>query len=208
MPKEPRKRPGGRNEVVRRAVVAAVLDAIRDHGLEFNHVDVAERAGVHHTTVYRRWPAKADLLREAMGEQYRQLELRRTGDFVSDLHAICQHFAAYAAEPVQRIVFGYAIVSESTDVADLLREYWFPLRREMEAFIQEGIDSGQLAVDTDPFLFVQLLIGPLILVPLFTRRKLQRRQVQKIVDRIVLSHAAAHAQKRARPRRHVQKVPA
>lgn len=193
MAQTPMKRPGGRNEAVRRAVAIAVLDVIRDRGFEFGHVDVAERAGVHHTTVYRRWPAKSDLLREAMGMQYSRLDICRTGDFVSDLHKTYQRLAAYVAEPVQRIVFGYAIVSESTDVADLLREYWFPLRRELEAFVQEAVDAGELEEDTDPHIFVGLLIGSLVLVPLFTRKRLQRKQVQAIVDRVLRSHAITGA---------------
>lgn len=186
-----KKRPGGRNEVVRLAVVTAMLKVIREKGFEFTHVEVAERAGVHHTTVYRRWPGKVDLLREVLDEQYRRLEIRKTGDFARDLHRTCQSLAAYVAEPVQRIVFGYAIVSESTDTADLLREYWFPLRRELELFVREAVEDGQLAADTDPYLFVQLLIGPLALVPLFTRKRLRRKEVQKIVDRILLSHTCS-----------------
>lgn len=193
MANEPKKRPGGRNEAVRRAVIAAVMDLIKSQGFEFNHTDVARLAGVHHTTVYRRWPTKSDLLRETMKEQYKRFDFEKSGNFVNDLREICQNLASYTAEPVQRIVFGYAVVSQSTDTADLLREFWFPIRREMEAVVQEAVDDGKLSPDTNVYLFVQLLIGPLILVPLFTRKKLPRGQVKKIIDRLLLAHGIADA---------------
>lgn len=171
------------------------MSLIKSQGFEFNHTDVARRAGVHHTTVYRRWPTKSDLLRETMKEQYKRFDFQKSGDFINDLHEICQSLASYTAEPVQRIVFGYAVVSQDTDTADLLREFWFPVRREMEKIVQDAIDDGKLSPDTDVYLFVQLLIGPLILVPLFTRKKLPRRQVKKIIDRLFLAHGIASARR-------------
>lgn len=194
-----RKRPGGRNEAVRAAVAKAVLDTIEEHGFDFSYVDIAERAGVHHTTVYRRWPTKMELLREAMRGQYSRLEIVNTGSFVSDLHLTCQSLSAYLAEPVQRAVFGQAIVSESSDVADLLREYWFPLRAKLKTLVRKAVEAGQLTVDTDPSTFVQLLIGPLALEPLFTRKKLQKKQVEKIVDTILRSHSCPALQMHSVP---------
>ncbi|NDZ80550.1 TetR/AcrR family transcriptional regulator [Streptomyces sp. SID10853] len=52
----PRKRPGGRTARVGQAVHEAVRDLIAERGRDgFTGRDVAERAGVHEATLYRRW---------------------------------------------------------------------------------------------------------------------------------------------------------
>ena len=61
------QRPGGRAERVRAAVLGAAAELLTDVGYDKMRVeDVADRAGVHKTTVYRRWPTKAALTADAI----------------------------------------------------------------------------------------------------------------------------------------------
>ncbi|MFE3903268.1 TetR/AcrR family transcriptional regulator, partial [Streptomyces sp. NPDC059153] len=51
-----RRRPGGRTARIRKQVLDAVLSELGEHGYDGLTTDtVAARAGVHRTTVYRRW---------------------------------------------------------------------------------------------------------------------------------------------------------
>ena len=54
-------RTGGRSERVVRDVLRAAIEELSTNGYSALRVeDVAARAGVNKTTVYRRWPTKAD----------------------------------------------------------------------------------------------------------------------------------------------------
>jgi AcrR family transcriptional regulator len=55
--------------VTRDAVVDAVIEAIREHGVDFSVQDVADRAGMTHRTVYRYF-ASRDALFDAVAERY------------------------------------------------------------------------------------------------------------------------------------------
>src|SRR5438046_812736 len=60
------RRPGGRSAAVRRRVLDAALAQLVQHGYDSLSVDVvAERSGVHRTTVYRRWRDVGGLLAPA-----------------------------------------------------------------------------------------------------------------------------------------------
>jgi AcrR family transcriptional regulator len=64
---EPVPRPGGRTARIRAAVLAAVEAELLDGGVDTLTVDsVAERAGVHRATVYRRWHDVGGLLADAL----------------------------------------------------------------------------------------------------------------------------------------------
>src|SRR5512138_898011 len=60
-------RVGGRSErVVRDVLAAAAAEMARVGYVALRVEDVAARAGVNKTTVYRRWPTKADLVRDVL----------------------------------------------------------------------------------------------------------------------------------------------
>ena len=60
-------RTGGRSERVVRDVLRATIDELARSGYAALRVDdVAARAGVNKTTVYRRWPTKTDLVAAAI----------------------------------------------------------------------------------------------------------------------------------------------
>src|ERR1700738_2851952 len=60
------QRPGGRSARVRREVLAATLDLLLEEGLDATTIPaIAQRSGVHHTSIYRRWKDRTALIREA-----------------------------------------------------------------------------------------------------------------------------------------------
>ena len=66
---ERRRRPGGRSARVRAAVLEATLDQLAESGYDgLSFEAVAVRAGVHKTTLYRRWSDRTALVLDAMLE--------------------------------------------------------------------------------------------------------------------------------------------
>jgi AcrR family transcriptional regulator len=65
------QRPGGRTARVRSAVHEAVIDLLEKHPWEEMSVPlIAERSGVHQTTIYRRWGTMSALLSDVLIEQF------------------------------------------------------------------------------------------------------------------------------------------
>src|SRR6266496_3740796 len=95
-PTIPRKRPGGRSARDRTAVLRAALEELIAVGYpSFSVEGVAERAGVHKTTLYRRWRNRENLLLEAMLEHGREnVPIPDTGSLRSDLLAYAKAIVA------------------------------------------------------------------------------------------------------------------
>ena len=72
------------------------MAALVEHGYEsLNVEDVAQRAGVHKTTVYRRWPTKAELVADAVRERSAdRVEVPDTGSLAGDLQALARAVVA------------------------------------------------------------------------------------------------------------------
>src|SRR6185437_8842867 len=95
---ERRARLGGRSErVVRSVLEAAVAEIARVGYVALRVDDVASRAGVNKTTIYRRWPTKPELvtaaLRTIVGDQP---ETPDTGALRSDLIVLLRRFVIKA----------------------------------------------------------------------------------------------------------------
>jgi AcrR family transcriptional regulator len=76
--------------------------------------DVAARAGVAKTTVYRRWANKSDLVVDAVAALLDdQLELPDLGSLRADIEGVVQHFAALLGHPEAKTGL-MAIIAEAT----------------------------------------------------------------------------------------------
>ena len=61
-----RRRVGGRSARVQESVLKSVFELLGEKGpSDFSIADVAARAGVHETSIYRRWPSRETLIIEA-----------------------------------------------------------------------------------------------------------------------------------------------
>jgi len=98
----PRRRPGGRSARVRASVLAALAQLVAElDPVEISLPLVAERAGVHPATLYRRWGTLAGLAEDAVTEALsRTSPLPDTGALESDLRAWATKAADDLAQPV------------------------------------------------------------------------------------------------------------
>src|SRR6266700_2043671 len=80
-----RRRPGGRSARVQAAVFVATIQLLQEKGYEaLSFATVAERAGVHETSLYRRWKTKEQLVINAISGQVAQnIPVPDTGAFRS-----------------------------------------------------------------------------------------------------------------------------
>ncbi len=116
-------RPGGRTARVRAAVLSAAGDALAEGGFaRLDLADVARRAEVGKTTVYRRWGTVtglvADLL-EDMAEQ--SLPRTETGSLLGDLKANAELVRRTLADPRQGALFKAVIAAATCDTQNRRR---------------------------------------------------------------------------------------
>ncbi|CAL9587240.1 putative HTH-type transcriptional regulator [Streptomyces sp. enrichment culture] len=100
------------------AADAAILAATRQALVELGWSrltlgDVAVRAGVAKTTLYRRWSGKNELVVDAVAELFDELCVPDRGSLAADIEGVVLQFAAILARPEARSGL-MAVVAEAT----------------------------------------------------------------------------------------------
>lgn len=159
----PVRRPGGRSARVRRRVLDAVRAQLVEHGYDSLTVDaVADRSGVHRTTVYRRWRdvggLLADVLADAASDDWCPPD---TGSLESDLHAINREIhASLTAEPSVTAAL-IAASFRSTQAATALRTFWADRYARCAVIVQRAVDRGEVPAGTDPYAVLVAATAPI-----------------------------------------------
>ncbi|MDI3417237.1 TetR/AcrR family transcriptional regulator [Streptomyces luteolus] len=96
------------------AILSATRQALVDLGWsKLTMGDVAARAGVAKTTLYRRWAGKSELVVDAVAVLFDELELPDRGSLAADAEGVVLQFAALLERPEARTAL-MAVVAEST----------------------------------------------------------------------------------------------
>ncbi|MFI9582337.1 TetR/AcrR family transcriptional regulator [Streptomyces sp. NPDC052236] len=96
------------------AILEATRTALVDLGWsKLTMGDVATRAGVAKTTLYRRWASKNELVVDAVAVLFDELELPDRGSLQADVEAVVLQFAALLERPEAKTAL-MAVVAEST----------------------------------------------------------------------------------------------
>jgi AcrR family transcriptional regulator len=193
MPSATASRPGGRSARVRADVLESTGQILATVGYEALRVeDVAARAGVHKTTIYRRWPTKAELVMAAVeARSEARVPLPDTGSLEGDLRR-------FSRSIVDNLRAGGGVAWARTlviaaDGSDELRAaasaFWarrFSIAGEM---VRRAVDRAEVPAGTDADALIETLIGPLYVRALLTDGALDRR----LADRVARVAAAAAA---------------
>ncbi|MEU8700274.1 TetR/AcrR family transcriptional regulator [Streptomyces sp. NPDC049967] len=114
--------------------------------------DVATRAGVAKTTLYRRWAGKNELVVDAVAVLFDELELPDLGSLSADVQAVVLQFAALLERPETQTAL-MAVVAESTrDEALRTRIRDSIVDRQKRLVLrgrQRAQDRGELPVEQD-----------------------------------------------------------
>jgi len=155
-------RVGGRSErVVRDVLSAAAAEMARVGYVALRVEDVAARAGVNKTTVYRRWPTKADLVKDTLrglGGDLR--EAPDTGSLEQDLLELLRRVVARVTtlegQGIYRVLMAELHQPEVESFARSLREEhaapWY------EA-LSRAVDRGELPEGSDIKLVAEMIRG-------------------------------------------------
>ncbi|MFJ2610302.1 TetR/AcrR family transcriptional regulator [Streptomyces sp. NPDC091279] len=148
--------PGGRprSAAADAAILAATRQALVDLGWSrLTLGDVAGRAGVAKTTLYRRWAGKNELVVDAVAELFDELRLPDSGSLATDVEGVVLQFAAILDRPEARNGL-MAVVAEATRDEPLRDRIRTSIVDRQKRLVLEGRTRaqarGELPPETDP----------------------------------------------------------
>jgi AcrR family transcriptional regulator len=158
-------RPGGRTARVRAAVLRAAGDALAEHGFDrLDLADVARRAEVGKTTVYRRWGTVAGLVADLLADMAEQSSPRTdTGSLIEDLRANARLVQRTLTDPRQGALFRAVIVAATCDApaAEALHRFYAVRIAEWASCVEQAVARGELPAGTDPAEVIRAVSAPL-----------------------------------------------
>ncbi|MCX5262574.1 TetR/AcrR family transcriptional regulator [Streptomyces sp. NBC_00199] len=178
-----------RGAAVRQAVLQATIELLAAEGLAGTRIaDIAARAGVHETSVYRRWGTRTNLILEALSHRL-DSELPRpdTGSTREDLTVFFTALAVFLSTPTGRALAWTALdpLDDDAQAAELRQQFWTARLDRASMLVRRGIERGDLPQDTDPEFLLEALAGPLHLRVLQRGQHADRDHVHRLVDLVL-----------------------
>ena len=172
---------------MRAAVIDATLEALLAHGLdELSIVDVAQRAGVHPTTIYRRWGSKSNLaLDAALSGTEAEIPTPDTGSLRGDLLAVIRGITVFLRTPLGELLLRIALRHDLPEYEAARAGYWLQRFRSGAALFERARARGELRPGIDPVLGLEALIGPLYVRMLMTGEPMGDDLLVRCVDLVL-----------------------
>jgi AcrR family transcriptional regulator len=183
-----RRRTGGRSARVREAVLKATLHAVAEHGADAISIsEIARRAEVHETSIYRRWPSKEHLLLDALLDYSEaKLPIPDTGTLRGDLIAFATAVTAYLDSPLGRtLARAMAVAGDDGALAAGRAQFWKSRLDLASAMIARAKDRGEVATDLDAATALELVIAPPHFRALLTRQPVDENDIARLVDALL-----------------------
>jgi AcrR family transcriptional regulator len=181
------RRTGGRSARVRAAVLRATLDLLLAGSADDLSIrDVAQRAGVHETSIYRRWGTRANLILDAaLSEIQAAVPPPDTGSLRGDLNALVASIAAFISTPTGQVLLHLAVKDDLPEEHGVRERFWAERFTIGQQVLQRAEARGQLRPGLDYRLINETLIGALFVRLLLTREPLEETVTERIVDLVL-----------------------
>ncbi|MEU4803422.1 TetR/AcrR family transcriptional regulator C-terminal ligand-binding domain-containing protein [Actinosynnema sp. NPDC023587] len=158
-------RPGGRSARVRAVVLEATYaELVRCGYLGMTVENVADRAGVHKTTVYRRWGTVDVLIADAL-DSSRDVEWPApdTGSLEGDLIAIATEVVDVFTDPARSAVPEAVVTAalQSSRARQAKKDFYASRHAQAAVVVTRAIQRGELAADTDAVELIRFTCAPL-----------------------------------------------
>ena len=186
-----------RDSAVDRRVLSAAWGLLHAGGYAALNVDdVAERAGVAKTTLYRRWPTKDHLAIAVGAQMLGEVPIPDSGDLRQDLI----EFATALAESLNRLrMAGHygggkspglaaelvAAAARHPDIGEVVRAMYAERHALARARLERAVSREGLRPDLDQGLLVEQLVGPIYYRILITGAPADRGYAARLVEALL-----------------------
>lgn len=186
---EAHKRPGGRTARNRDSVHDAVKSLIAEGGVGAVTVAaVADRSGVHNTSIYRRWGSTQDLVFEVVLENTAaHVPTDDNGSFRADLRAFASHAADSMASPIGAAMMQTLIALPLDDEGSARRAYWTRRHRDIQSMFDRAAARDESVSSPEDVL--ESLLAPMYFRRFVTGRPIDDTYLDDLVSRVIADHA-------------------
>jgi AcrR family transcriptional regulator len=187
-----------RGEAFTSTVLDAALTQLAELGFERLSIPkVAEIAGVNKTSIYRRWPSKTDLVRDALAIAMSHTDdTPNTGALRTDLVALASTVAAFTQSregtALIRIMLAEGSNPEVRAIVDAA--YSEAGKHGPWIVIQRAVERGELSSQLDPSLMLFTIAGAIMHRVFVENRDAPDEFLKQVVD-LVLFGAASKRRK-------------
>ena len=158
--------PQSRGDAFVKAVLETTLTQLSEVGFQRLSIpQIADSAGVNKTSIYRRWPAKLDLVADALRAAMSHVEqVPDTGNLRDDLFELARTAAAFMSSPVGAAVVGIIVGTGANPELRALATAAYSEPSSMGPWLvmKRAIDRGELAADSDVSLLLFTIAGAII----------------------------------------------
>jgi AcrR family transcriptional regulator len=185
--------PQARGEAFTSAVLDAALTQLAEVGFERLSIPrLADMVGVNKTSIYRRWPSKADLVRDALAVPMAHArDAPNTGALRTDLIALAGTVAAFTQSRVGTALIRIMLAEGSNPEVRALGNaaYGEAGKHGPWIVIQRAMQRGELSSVADPSLVLFTIAGAIMHRVFVEQRDASDEFLKQIVD-LVLYGAA------------------
>ena len=167
------RRPGGRTADITARVHQAVIDLIVEGGFDAcTFSNVAERAGVDRSTLYRRFPDRWDLIIDTWMTRASQDVMPELSDnFADDLRSVLRRLTDVLESPLGPALLGIAAELRSREGTDFSRTYFDARMQQLSPMFDAAIGRGELPADVDREALFTFAAGPIYFRMFIAARK-------------------------------------
>jgi AcrR family transcriptional regulator len=172
------------------AILGAAVLLLSESGFQGMTMDqVARRAGVGRTTVYRRWRTKEDMISKALAGLVADFDVQVSGDLRADLFFLTRWLVdGLLNSPMGRLVPQLAaqMISDPDFPENYMDTWVCPWREAAQRAFSRGQEEGMVRTDADLTAAVDLLAGVVILRLFLGKcQPMTDEQVENIVSLIL-----------------------
>ena len=188
-------RPGGRTARTAAAVFAAAINELSERGYDDISIEtIAARAGVHKTTLYRRWRSKDELITQALASSAQSLiPVPDTGRAETDFRDLARSVRDVLSSPRAAAITRALLAGSaaSPEIRHLMQRYWASRLAAISVIIDRAIARGELPAGTDPQAAMRAVAAPLYYQLLVTLEPITRPDADQAAA-AALAAARAH----------------
>lgn len=174
------------------AIYQAVLTLLAEAGFTGTSMDeVARRASVGKDTIYRRWPSKAALVRDAISRMAEeQVPVPDSGDPRADLTTYLNEIVQFTtAGGFGRIVAGLVgEASRNPQLAGAFHDFWSARRDTAASLLVRALEPADAGDAGDLELQLDLLLAPIYYRLLLSGGPLDEDLIERLVSRAIAGH--------------------
>jgi len=169
-------------------VLEAALSEIGASGWGSLSVErIAERSGVHKTTIYRRWGGADQVVLDALLNRGSEgIPIPDTGTLTGDLLALGRLIATMISEPVGRAVATAVLVeADSPTLSSLAQVFWSERFSRAAVIVERAIERGEVSGRADPNGMIEALASQIWFRIMMRRGAVTDDWISSVVDRTI-----------------------